>query len=133
MIASNSPQLAQDELNAASDALDAAMLKNAEDYHASDYNRQDGEARQAEKRSWQVGDLISIGRFPERRLILSVYQSIILVIAESGWWNMYEVDSTSPVQIHFIGSTELEYNYQGREQAYRDYCAGRFTQHFQAH
>lgn len=133
MNANNSPQLAQDELNAASDALDEAMLKNAEDYHNSDYHRQDEDVRQAEQRSWQVGDLISIGRFPERRLILSVYQSIILVIAESGWWNMYEVDSTSPVQIHFIGSTGIEYNYQGREHAYRDYQAGRFTQHFQAH
>ncbi len=77
---------------------------------------------------WHVGDLITIGRFSERRIIIDVTQTVITVMAESGWWNAYEIEGVLP--INFVGTTTLRYEYQDRWQAVRDFAAGKFTTFF---
>ena len=74
---------------------------------------------------WQVGDLLQVGNWPEPRLVLAIENAHLLVIAQSGWWNRYPVDGSFP--LHWLGTTTLAYDYQGREQANRDYLAGKFT------
>jgi hypothetical protein len=79
-------------------------------------------------RLWQVGDLISIGNRPERRLVINLTEGCIEVIAESGWWNRYQARGDIPIV--FNRTTGLTYNYTGREALFRDYKNGVFTHYF---
>lgn len=82
-------------------------------------------------RQWQMGDLISNGHFPERRLIINLTKEYIEVIAESGWWNRYPACSDVPILFH--GNTGLVYSYVGRGVLSRDFLSGVFTQYFRTH
>lgn len=82
----------------------------------------------AQPRPWQIGDVVTIGNRPERRILLSLSNQHIIVIADSGWWNIYEKVSSIP--IHFHGHSGLVYTYTGREQTYRDHLASVFAPYF---
>jgi hypothetical protein len=81
-----------------------------------------------ETRVWQVGDLLTVAGKSERRLIVSLTDSLIIVIAESGWWNTYQIRSEVPLIFH--GNTGLIYAYKGREPLYQDFLKGVFTPNF---
>lgn len=79
-------------------------------------------------RPWQTGDIIVVGNRPERRLIIAATDSHIEVISESGCWNRYQTPSEFAIRL--CKSTDLRYEYKGREALFRHFIAGQFTDHF---